>query len=162
MGKEADFRELGRHFINAGKKAAEEVAGHIAQNYVTHGSDLRQKVWDGAGALFSGGSTCPLRITKRESDFLLEFEIPGRDLSEIEVVVLDDTVTVRSKKIASAQLESTAVIIVDEFQDAAIDRTVRLPEVVDSTKVSAEMRRGILKVILGRREGKDIPVSEEE
>jgi HSP20 family molecular chaperone IbpA len=162
MGKENDLRDMGRHFISLGKKAAEEVVGQIAQTYGTHGTDLRQKVWDGAGSLFNGASDIPVRITKRAGDFVLEAQLPGRDIEGIEVVVLDDTVTIRGSKVPQPHLEATSVIMTDEFQEREVERVIRLSEVIDSSRVNAEVKRGVLRVTLGRREGRDVPIIDQE
>jgi HSP20 family protein len=162
MGKENDIRDMGRHFFSLGKKAAEEVAGHIAQTYATHGTDIRQKVWDGAGSLFAGPVAIPVRITRRADEFVLEAQLPGRDIEGIELVVLDDTITIRGRKVLQSHLEATAVVVTNEFEDHEVERTIRLPEVVDSSRVSAEVRRGILRVSLGRREGTEIPITDQE
>lgn len=162
MSKDNDIREMGRHFISLGKKAAEEVVGQIAQTCMTQGGDIRQKVWDSAGALFNGVSDIPVRVTRRAGDFLIEAQLPGRDIEGIEVVVLDDTVTIRGKKLLQPHLEDTSVIISDEFGDGEVERIVRLPEVVESSKVSAEVKRGVLTVTLGRRQGTGVPIVDQE
>lgn len=165
MSKENDIREMGRHFISLGKKAAEEVVGQIAQTCLTNGVDIRQKVWDSAGAMgaiFNGASAIQVRITRRTTDFVVEAQLPGRDIEGIEVVVLDDTVTIRGTKLSQPYLEETSIVMSDEFGDGEVERTVRLPEVVDSSKVHAEVKRGVLRVTLGRRQGTDIPIVDQE
>jgi HSP20 family molecular chaperone IbpA len=166
MSRENDIREMGRHFINLGRKAAEEVVGQIAQscltqNCLTQGSDLRQKVWDSAGAFFNGAAI-PVRITRRAADFVVEAQLPGRGIEEIEVVVLDDTVTIRGRKLPHPQLEETSVVVSDEFGDRDIERIIRLPEVVDNSRVNAAMKRGVLKVTLGRRQGTEVSIVDQE
>lgn len=162
MTKENDIREMGRHFISLGRKAAEEVVGQIAQTCMTQGGDIRQKVWDSAGSLFTGVSAIPVRVTRRPTDFVVEAQMPGRDIEGIEVVVLDDTVTIRGRKLPQPQLEEAAAIVSDEFEEGEVERIVRLPEVVDSSRVNAEVKRGVLKVTLGRRQGTEISIVDHE
>ena len=86
-----------------------------------------------------------------EHDFVVKAELPDMNREEIEVTVENDTLVLRgTKKLPNGVKEEQIRRI--ERSYGAFNRSFRLPNTVDATKVSAEYKNGVLTVKLPYRE----------
>jgi HSP20 family protein len=150
-------RELARCISEIGFQVAEKVGEFVSLQGITGRGDLSSRIMEKAEVLWSERIPA-VRITQGKESFTVEAQVSGYDFSDLEVVVLDDTVTIRGERSKDVASESNSKVIVDEFKNYCFDRSVKLPEVVDAQKVAAEMKNGILKVTLGRRSGQSVTI----
>jgi HSP20 family protein len=92
----------------------------------------------------------PLNVFRRGDDVVAIVEVPGVSKSDLEIQVKDNTLRIAGmKKVAYDQKAS---LHRRERLEGRFDRTVTLPVAIDSEKVKAEYRDGILALYLPRAE----------
>ena len=77
----------------------------------------------------------------------VSIELPGMDMSDIEVVVTDDMLTVKGEKKVERQEEKKGYYL-SERSYGAIYRTIPLPPGVDGEKAEASFKNGVLTIKL--------------
>ena len=116
--------------------------------------DLRQglgRLFEGFDRPFNGGSLrapglFPALNVWEDGDCLYaEAEIPGVDPKEIEIEVVDNVLTLRGEKKSEREEEGKGFHYV-ERRYGGFNRSIELPTSVDSEKVSAEYKNGVLTV----------------
>jgi len=75
----------------------------------------------------------------------LTFDLPGMDKDEVEVITYDDRVVVRGERQGSAADQDNGVLRAERFL-GRFERRVPLPDDVDSDRVRAEMKNGVLNI----------------
>ncbi len=88
-----------------------------------------------------------LNVWEEGDTLYAEAEIPGVDPKEIEIEVVDNVLTLRGEK-KSEHVEEGAGFHYTERRYGGFNRSIELPTSVDSDKVSAEYKNGVLKVTL--------------
>jgi HSP20 family protein len=83
-------------------------------------------------------------------DFVVEAELPGVKKQDLDVQVRGDTLRIQGKK--TIAYDESASIHRRERAAGQFDRTVTLPDEIDSAKVSADFRDGVLTLRLPRAE----------
>jgi len=106
-------------------------------------------------------------VDVRESDeeFTIKAEIPGIDEKDVEVLVSDDTVTLKGEK-KEEQEDKGKDYYRLERSYGSFHRVIPLPKGVNLEKVEATFKNGILTVKLPKTEeaqskGKKIPITAE-
>jgi len=89
----------------------------------------------------------PVNIWIGEEGAMLSAELPGMDPDAIELGVSDTSVNIRG---LVPDLDADAAVHVHERAVGPFNRTFDLPFVVDTDKVLASYRRGILALMLPR------------
>lgn len=82
----------------------------------------------------------------------VSIELPGMDMSDIEVTVTDDTLTVKGEKKVERQEEKKGYYL-SERSYGAIYRMIPLPSGVDGEKAEASFKNGVLTVKLPQLPG---------
>jgi len=113
-------------------------------------------------ALSLPGSAGGPRMDLAESDdaITVKAELPGVDPKDIEISVTGNRLTLRGEKKQDREERGRDYHYV-ERQYGGFHRSIQLPTSVDSTKVSAEYKNGIVTVTLAKNPGakaKRIPV----
>lgn len=101
--------------------------------------------WNGASA----GSRVwvpALDVIEKQDAYLIAIEVPGIDPSNIDISFEQNVLTVRGSKPLGFNLDEKAEVRVYSAERVAgqFERSVRLPEFVDSESISAEARHGVL------------------
>jgi HSP20 family protein len=117
------------------------------------------RLQDQVNSLFTGGpsglattSEAPaLNVWSGEDTLHVTAELPGIDPEKIDVAVRGDELTLRGS-FAERELKEGERWIRQERAPYAFVRTLRLPFRVESDKVSAEYKNGILSLTLPRAE----------
>ncbi|RMH56158.1 MAG: Hsp20/alpha crystallin family protein [Candidatus Hydrogenedentota bacterium] len=86
---------------------------------------------------------------------VLTAELPGVKKEDIDISVLNDTLTIRGKR-AGLEEEEGAKVLRNERPAGEFTRSIGLPFRIDAEKVTAKLERGILRVELPRPE-QEIP-----
>jgi len=106
----------------------------------------------------------PLDVVEKKDHIEVRAELPGLDEKDLEVSVRDGYLTLKGEKKEERE-EKEADFYRIERRYGTFSRTVALPEYVNADDVSAEYKRGVLKVSLGKKETvkpRQIPVKAEK
>lgn len=93
------------------------------------------------------GSRVPaVKVWEEGEKFFVEAELPGLAMDDVEVLVMDDTLTIKGEY-ASQETED-ATVYRCERRYGAFERAFQLPADIDAEKVEANLRDGLLTVTL--------------
>jgi len=93
-----------------------------------------------------------INLTQDKDNYYVEALIPGIDVKELEMTLQKGTLTLSGERKDSPASEQAKVWHRRERGVGSFLRTVELPGEIDSAKVTAEYREGILLVTLPKRE----------
>ncbi len=97
-----------------------------------------------------GAWSPPVDIYETQAGFVLTAEVPGVQSSEIDIKVVEGTLILRGERRWERDLPGENIHRL-ESSYGKFERTFNLSEQIDAANVSAEIERGILKVILPKR-----------
>jgi len=89
----------------------------------------------------------PIDIAEYENETVLIAEIPGVAKEDVKLSVQDDLLTITGIRKAPKVPENSARLR-NEILTGELSRTVQLPHVVKLDAISAELKDGILRVVL--------------
>ena len=96
------------------------------------------------------GTFPAINIYDQGDKTILHAEIPGVDPNELELTVLDDTVTIKGQR--PYEVNDQDRIYRRERASGEFARTLTLPDSVDPGKVEAQYKNGVLRVTLEKAE----------
>jgi len=105
----------------------------------------------GSGGFFRPAAYPPMNVYDDGESFIVRAEVPGVDPKSIDVSVVRDTLTIKGKREIPEPKES-AFYHRQERESGEFRRAFTLPDRVETTKVLAEVKNGILEVRLPRAE----------
>jgi HSP20 family protein len=89
-------------------------------------------------------------IAEKADAYELVAELPGLDEKNIEVKVVDDSLTIKGEK-EEEKKEEKKDYVLHERHFGAFERSFRVPEGVDTDKIEAQFRKGVLTVTLPKK-----------
>ena len=99
-----------------------------------------------------GGSWAPVvDIYEQGGDIVLKAELPGVDPKDTDIRVENNTLTLRGERKLDNEIKRESYHRVERAY-GTFSRSFTLPSVVDTEKIKAEYRDGVLRVILPKRE----------
>ncbi len=102
------------------------------------------------GAL--GGAWAPVvDIYEHEGNLVLKAELPGIDPKDVDVRVENDVLTLRGERKFDSDVKREQYRRVERAY-GTFSRSFALPNVVDTGKIKAEFKDGVLRVALPQRE----------
>ena len=119
--------------------------------------------WRGAqSAAAEFGFVPSVDLQETDTAYLLSAEVPGVEAKQLDVKIKDGVVTIAGER-TSEQAESKGSFHRRETCYGAFSRSIELPGEVDSDKVSAQLKDGVLTLELPKRadptpQGKKIDV----
>jgi HSP20 family protein len=108
--------------------------------------------WNELVEPFEGAHMPSMDVIDHDQDILVRLEVPGIDKKDIDISVTDATLTVKGSH-ATESKEEKPNYFRCEISRSDFSRTVALPVNVDSTKVSATLKDGILEISLPKTDG---------
>jgi len=90
-------------------------------------------------------------VIDRDDEVLVRAEIPGVEKEDLDVSVSDNAITIKGQT-RSEEKEEKGDYYRCEITRGAFARTVALPDVVDSEKVKAKFKDGVLELTLPKVE----------
>jgi len=98
-------------------------------------------------------STVPsVNISDENKAFEVNMELPGLDKKDVKLEIKDNCLVISSEKQYEKQDKSKEWMR-KEYGYASFQRMFQLPESADYDKVQAEMKNGILSVIIAKKDG---------
>ena len=94
--------------------------------------------------------TLAVDVASDEEGYRLFALVPGLEADDLQIEILNNTVTIRGefKNLAGEKTD----YLVSELPEGHFSRTVALPVAVDSTKVEASIKNGVLSLRLPKAE----------
>jgi HSP20 family protein len=106
----------------------------------------------GRGGLARPQTVYPaINIYDDGESFIARAELPGVSADDLDVTVTGNTLTLKGER-KPFEVPQTASYHRRECDCGQFNRSFRLPEPVDSTKVSASFQNGVLELLLPRAE----------
>jgi HSP20 family protein len=94
-----------------------------------------------------------VNIAETKDDVSLTFEVPGLNKDDLKVLVENRVLTVSGKR-ESRKEEKDANHILTEIDSGSFSRSFTLPDGLDTEKIKADYRNGMLTVTLAKKEEK--------
>ena len=110
---------------------------------------FRTSNWLTSGPSGSGAYP-PLNVFRKGDDIVIIIEVPGVKKSDLEIQVKNDTIRIAGKK--SIDYGESAGLHRRERLAGLFDRAVTVPVEIDTDRIKAECRDGILALYLPRAE----------
>jgi HSP20 family protein len=101
----------------------------------------RELTWDGAGV------APPVDVLENERSYEIMAEVPGMDAGNIVVTLSDGTLTIKGEKREDRE-EKKRDYHLRERNFGSFERRFRVPDHVDTDKIQASFRNGVLTMIL--------------
>lgn len=99
-----------------------------------------------------GGSWAPaVDILEQEGNIVLKAELPGVDPKDVDIRVENNTLTLRGERRFDSEVKREDYHRVERSY-GAFARSFSLPSMVNTEKIQAEYKDGILKVTLPKKE----------
>jgi len=100
-----------------------------------------------------------VNVEEDEKGYLIEVAAPGLEKEDLKVSVNDGVLTISSEKKFEKEDKKDSYIR-REFGYTSFSRSFTLPDEVDSEKISAKHKNGVLHVTIPKTEAKVIPVKD--
>lgn len=104
-------------------------------------------------------------VIEEPDRFLVRAELPGLGTEEVDVSISGGTLTIQGRKRSDLPEGDDRHYLRSERRFGAYSRTVPLPATVDAENATAHCRKGVLEVVLPKKEDarpKSIEISVEE
>ena len=99
-----------------------------------------------------GGSWAPaVDIYEQGNDIVLKAELPGVDAKDVDIRLENNVLTLRGQRRFEGEVKKESYHRVERSY-GSFTRSFTLPSVVDQSAIKAEVKDGILKVVLPKRE----------
>jgi len=114
-------------------------------------NSLFDKVF-GRKSISSGSGVFPaVNVAQNQESIYITAELPGIDAADLDIVVEDDSVVLKGERKIEPEGENVSYHRRERDQ-GAFSRTIPLPTRVETEKASAEVKNGILTLILPKAE----------
>ena len=102
--------------------------------------------WNELPTVFEGRIPS-VQVIERDSEIIVRAEIPGVDKKDLDVSVTENSVSIKGS-VQHEEEEEKGEYYHRETSSGSFARTVALPSGIDTTKVKAEFKGGVLKMTL--------------
>ncbi len=102
-------------------------------------------------------------VVDDKDQLIVRLDVPGIDPKDVQVNLQNDVLTVTGTRVA--EIESEAKVLMREQVYGGFTRTFELPYRVQVDKVKAQVRNGVMTIVLPKTEehlGRQIPVELEK
>ena len=89
----------------------------------------------------------PLEAYEKEEEYVVKVELPGMKKEEIEVSVMEDTLTIKGERRVEEEVKEENYYLCERCY-GSFERSITLPSSVDMAKVKASYENGILEIKL--------------
>ncbi|MFB6124278.1 MAG: archaeal heat shock protein Hsp14 [Haloferacaceae archaeon] len=94
------------------------------------------------------GESMSIDLEDREDEFVVTADLPGFDKDDIEVQLSDGTLEIHADHEEEHEEAEEGRYIRQERSRRSMSRSIRLPEAVDESEVTAKYKNGVLTVTL--------------
>ena len=107
--------------------------------------------WPTTRGLFERTISPAVDVIEGPDRFTVECELPGMDQKDIDVSIAGGVLTVKGEKKGQQQSQGGKVYRKESWE-GSFQRTLSLPQNVDSGKVEASYKDGVLQIVLPKSE----------
>ena len=107
--------------------------------------------YTGNGGLFDRTVSPALDVAEDSDSFTVYMDLPGVEEDDVDVSIASNVLTIKGSKELPEIGEESKVYRQEEWE-GSFQRTLSLPQTVDTQKVSAKLTNGVLRVELPKRE----------
>lgn len=94
--------------------------------------------------------TPAVNITEKEDAFHMEFVAPCKEKKDFDVVLEEDTLTISTTS-ENEIVEDDTQFTRREFDYTSFTRSFRIPETIDTKRIKANYKNGLLSIVLPKR-----------
>lgn len=91
-----------------------------------------------------------IEVSETQDAFKITADMPGMEKDNIKIAVEDSTLTISGER--SEETKGDAKVVWSERRSSSFQRSFRLADNIDSARVSADYKNGILEVTLPKKE----------
>jgi HSP20 family protein len=92
-----------------------------------------------------------VEVSETDTDIVVRADLPGMEAKDVDVSLSGDVLTIKGERTEEKE-EKEKSYHHKEMRYGAFSRSLRLPATVDVQKISAECKKGVLKITLGKSE----------
>ena len=92
-----------------------------------------------------------LDVSETKNDYVVKVELPGMDSKDIDISLTNDVLTIKGEKRQEKEEKDENYHLIERSY-GSFTRSVRLPSQVQSDKINATFKNGVLKVTLPKTE----------
>lgn len=110
--------------------------------------------------LLDGGFSPTVDVIEHPDDIEITCDLPGVEKDDVDISITGNVLTIHGEKKGEEEKKDSRVYRKENWY-GSFDRKLTLPAYVDQEKVEAEMKNGVLKLTMPKREEakqKQIPV----
>jgi HSP20 family protein len=109
--------------------------------------------WDVPSQFSSENELIPaFDITENDKEYIVKAELPGVDVKDVEITISDGILSVKGEKKHEEEDKGEDYHRI-ERRFGSFSRSFRIPGKVESDKIDASYKDGVLKVLLPKTEG---------
>ncbi len=101
---------------------------------------------------FIASSVPSVNVTESDESYKIDVVAPGLDKKDFTIEIDNNVLSISSQKQNGSEKKEDGKIIYREFNFNTFRRTFSIPENIDTEKISAEHKNGILSVVLPKKE----------
>jgi HSP20 family protein len=89
----------------------------------------------------------PMEVFEKEDKYVVRAELPGMKREEIEVSIVEDTLTIKGEKKAESEVKEEGYYLCERCY-GSFERSISLPTAVETGKAEASYENGVLEISL--------------
>lgn len=101
--------------------------------------------------LFDRSISPAIDVIEDRDSIIILCDIPGVDMNDLDLTITKDVLTIKGEK-KEAEKKDKARIFKKETWEGSFQRTIALPDGVDSEKVDATLKDGVLRIVIPKME----------
>ena len=109
-------------------------------------------MWGGLGEAGENLRMPQLDVINRDKDVLVRVEVPGVEKKDIDVSIVDNTLSIKGC-VSREKKEESKDYFRCEIAQGNFSRSLSLPAGIDPAKIAASLKDGVLEVVLPKEEG---------
>ncbi len=102
--------------------------------------------------LFDRSVSPSVDIIESEHDFSIICELPGLEQKDIDLSITSNIITIKGEKKGKNEVKEKGKLYKKESWSGSFQRTLSMPESIDSEKIKAELSNGILTINVPKKE----------
>ncbi|MCF6148780.1 MAG: Hsp20/alpha crystallin family protein [Candidatus Kuenenia sp.] len=122
------------------------------QNEINRMFDQFFRGWDFSGFGPEAGTWAPsIDLAETDDNIVIKAEIPGIDPKEVDISIQDNNLIIKGEKKEEKEEKGKNYYRMERSY-GKFSRSIDLPSSVDTSKVSAECKNGVLEITLPKKE----------
>lgn len=125
---------------------------HTLPDYFNRFFNTELENWDKRNYSSTSTTLPAVNIIETKEDYRVEVAAPGFEKSDFKIELDHEILTISSDKKNIEEVKEGELITKQEFSYQSFERTFRLPEQVEESKITAKYNNGILLITLPKKD----------